>query len=381
MKRYLFDDILNDLEKKMIILTGPRQVGKTYLAKQILSEFENSVYLNYDSITDKKIIEEQTWRKDAELLVFDEIHKMNGWKNYIKGVYDTKPDFQKILITGSARMDFFAQSGDSLAGRYYHYRLNPVSVAETKNLDNNYSLLSKLNKFGGFPEPFLNSVNLSDNEAEKELLRWQNQYYYALVREDILDFGRVQEIASIKNLLEILRTKVGSPLSFNGLAEDLGKSVNTIKNYVQILENLHIIFLLRPYHKKITRSLLKEPKFYFYDSSYVKGDEGIKLENTVAVSLLKYVQYLFDAKGEKIDLNYVKTKEKKEVDFVLVKNDEPAQFIEVKLSDRKTSKQLIYFKKKFPEAEFIQLVHNLNNEEDVNGVQLRLASDWLANLV
>ncbi len=381
MKRYLFNNILSDLAKKMIILTGPRQVGKTFLAKQILSEFENSVYLNYDSISDKKIIKEQTWRKDVELLVFDEIHKMPDWENYIKGVYDTKTDFQKILVTGSARMDFFAQSGDSLAGRYYHYRLNPFSVAEVKNFDNTYSLLTKLNKFGGFPEPFLNSVNLTAVEAEKELLRWQNQYYYALVREDILDFGRVREITAIKNLLEILRTKVGSPLSFKGLAEDLGKSVNTIKNYVQILENLHIIFLLRPYHKKIARSLLKEPKFYFYDSSYVIGDEGLKLENTVAVSLLKYVQYCFDVKGEIIDLKYVRTKEKKEVDFALIKNDEPAQFIEVKLSDRKISKRLIYFKKKFPGAEFIQLVHNLNNEEDRAGVKLRRASEWLANLI
>lgn len=381
MKRYLFDDILSDLNKKMVILTGPRQVGKTYLAKQIISEFENAVYLNYDSLNDKRIIREQTWRQDAGLLVFDEIHKMADWKNYIKGVYDTKKDFQKILITGSARMDFFTKSGDSLAGRYYHYRLNPVTVAESKKFGDNYSLLTKLNKFGGFPEPFLNSIQLDSSEAEKELLRWQNQYYYALIREDILDFSRVQEITAIKNLLEILRTKVGSPISFKNLALDLEKSPNTIKNYIRILENLHIIFLIRPFHKKISRSLLREPKFYFYDSSFVKSGEGIKLENTVAVTLLKYVQYLLDAKGEKIDLHYVKTKEKKEVDFVLVKDENPQTFVEVKLSDRKISDRLIYFKRKFPESEFIQLVHNLKNEEDVKGIQLRRAADWLANLI
>ncbi len=380
MKRYLYENILKDLQKKMVLLTGPRQVGKTYLAKQMMEEFKNPVYLNYDNITDQKIIRTQTWRKDSGLLVFDEIHKMPNWKNYIKGVFDTKTNEQKILVTGSARLETFRKSGDSLAGRYYHYRLNPITIDEVKTKLSEYSILKNFNHFGGFPEPFLNSINLEESEAEKELIRWQKQYYSSLIREDILDFSRIQEISTIRYLLELLRTRVGSPVSYKGLAEDLQKSPNTIKKYVEILESLYIIFLIRPYHKRINRSLLKEPKVYFYDTSFVNGNEGILLENNIAVSLLKHTQYKQDSEGKEIELKYVKTKEKKEVDFVLVKNETPKMFLEVKLSDRKISKQLYYFQSKFPESEFIQLVQNLQQEEDIKNIKLRKAAEWIGDI-
>ena len=380
MKRYLYKNIVTDLHKKMVFLTGPRQIGKTYLAKQIMEEFKNPVYLNYDDFAHKKIVREQTWRKDSELIVFDEIHKMPNWKNYIKGVFDTKENDQKILVTGSARLETFRKSGDSLAGRYYHYRLNPITIDEVKSELSEYSILKNLNHFGGFPEPFINSLNLEPNEAKKELIRWQNQYYTSLIREDILDFSRIQEISTIRHLVELLRNRVGSPISYKGLAEDLQVSPNTIKKYVEILESLYIIFLLRPFHKRINRSLLKEPKVYFYDTSFVNGNEGIRLENNIAVCLLKQSQYRYDSQGKKIELNYVKTKEKKEVDFVLVEKERPITFIEVKLSDRKISKQLFYFQSKFPESEFIQLVQNLQLDEDIKNIKLRSAAEWLGEL-
>jgi len=364
----------------MVFLTGPRQVGKTYLAKQIMQEYKNSIYLNYDDITHQKIIKEQTWQRDVELLIFDEIHKMPDWKNYIKGVFDTKSANQKILVTGSARLETFRKSGDSLAGRYFHYRLNPITIDEVKNDASTYSILKSLNNFGGFPEPFFNSINLNEDEAKVELSRWQNQYYSSLIREDILDFSRIQEISTIKYLLELLRVRVGSPISISGLAEDLQKSPNTIKKYIEILESLYIIFVIRPFHKKINRALLKEPKVYFYDTSFVKGNEGIQLENNIAVSLLKYSQFKHDVEGKNIELQYVKTKDKQEVDFVLVENEIAKTFIESKLSEKKISGHLVYFQSKFPDSEFIQLVQNLRINEDINGIKLRIADEWLSNL-
>mgnify|MGYP001950843201 CR=1 FL=1 len=363
----------------MVFVTGPRQVGKTYLAKEIMSEFNSPQYLNYDNIFDRKIIFEQSWKRNADLIVFDEIHKMKDWKLYLKGLFDTRNNKEAILVTGSARLETFRQTGESLAGRYNHLRLNPISVKELSSIISPYEAIETINKFSGFPEPLLNSLNNIEKAVEFSN-RWRNQYYIDLVREDILEFGKLQEIRAIKNLLEMLRHRVGSPISYKGLAEDLQISPTTVKKYIEILESLYIVFLIKPFHKNIARSILKEPKLYFYDSSYILGDEGIKLENTIAIHLLKHTQYLYDTKGKDISLSYVRTKDNKEVDFVIVENQKPINFIEVKLSDRKISPNLSYFSNKYKNSNFIQLVHNLKNEEHKNGIDLLSASNWLEGL-
>lgn len=381
MKRYLFEQIVDDLKKKLVFITGPRQVGKTFLAKQVMEKFNSPQYFNFDNILDLKIIKEMSWANNTDLLVFDEIHKMKNWKNYLKGVYDSKPTYQSILVTGSSRLDTFRQSGDSLAGRYLHLRLNPLSVKEiSESFSNPYNALYSLNIYGAFPETFLYGLKLDKEKAVIEASRWRKQYYSDIIREDILEFSRITELKTMKMLLQLLRSKVGSPLSYNSISNDLQVSPNTVKKYVQILESLHLIFLVKPYHKNIARSILKEPKVYFYDSSFVDGDYGIKLENTVAVGLLKIVQYLYDVKGEDIELNYVRNKDGKEVDFAIARNCELAQMIEVKLSDEKISSSLKYFAERFPKVESIQLVHNLKQNKTVNGINVFNASYWLNNL-
>ncbi len=382
MKRYLYPQVLEDLKKKMVFITGPRQIGKTFLAKQIMEEFDKPQYLNYDNINDHRIISNMSWAQNTDLIIFDEIHKMKGWKNYIKGVYDSKQKHQSILVTGSARLDAFRQSGDSLAGRYLHLRLNPFSVKEIlSETISAYNSIELLNTYGGFPEPLLNGINLNNEKALTESARWHNQYLTDLIRDDILDFSRINEINTMKLLVQLLRSRVGSPLSLNAIAEDLQASTNTIKKYIQILESLYIIFILFPFHKNIARSILKVPKIYFYDTAFIENDHGIKLENTCAVSLLKHVQYLHDVKGENIKLHYMKTKENKEIDFVVVKDGKPYQFIEVKLSEGKISQSLKYFAGKFENVEAIQLVHNLRQNETVNGINIMKAGEWLSGLI
>ena len=380
MKRYLYKQILKDLKHKMVFITGPRQVGKTYIAKQILSEFNSPQYLNFDNILDRKIITEMSWKINTDLLVFDEIHKLKNWKLFLKGVFDSKPQNQSVLVTGSARLETFRQSGESLAGRYLHLHLNPFSVKELKTLLTPYEAVEKLNKYGGFPEPLLYALKNDSNISLEFASRWKKQYYTDLIREDIFEYSRINEIHTMKHLLELLRSRVGSPISYKALAEDLQVSPNTIKKYVQILESLYIIFMVRPFHKNIARAILKEPKIYFYDTSYIIGNEGIKFENTCAVSLLKHVQFLSDVKGKNIQLNYLRNKEKKEIDFVIVKNEKPIYFIETKLSNRKLSPSLLYFSKQFSKTKSIQLVHNLRQEENKNGIELLRAGDWLAKL-
>ena len=298
---------------------------------------------------------------------------MRDWKNFLKGIVDTRPSGQAILVTGSARLDTFRQSGESLAGRYFPFHIYPLSVKELTNQFSPAEALAQLNRLGGFPEPFLSG-------SETEAARWRNQYYSDLVREDILEFSRIQEIRSMRLLLEMLRKRVGSPLSHASLAGDLRIAPNTLRSYLEILENLHIIFLVRPFHSNVARAIQKEPKVYFYDSGYVDGDEGIRLENTVAVSLRKHVDYLQEVMGETNSLHYVRTKDKREVDFALVKQDTLTTLIEVKLSASALAPGLKYLARALGVPSAFQLVQNLRQPQSIDGIHVVQAAEWLSAL-
>jgi predicted AAA+ superfamily ATPase len=184
----------------------------------------------------------------------------------------------------------------------------------------------------------------------------------------------------MKLLLELLRSRVGSPVSYTSLAQDLQLAPNTVRRYIDILESLCIVFTIRPFHSNVARSILKEPKLYFYDSGFVQGDEGIRLENTCAVCLLKHVQYSQDIDGENIELNYIKTKDGREIDFSLSKNGKASHLIEVKLSEDKPSASLAFMAKNIPGTEALQIVQNLRREQQKDNINIVDAGKWLAQL-
>lgn len=370
MRRKQTEQILKDLHNKMVIITGPRQVGKTWLAKDVAGHYENAVYLNHDSMEDRILIRKKTWLDKTELLVLDELHKMSGWKNYLKGLYDTKPDHLKILVTGSASLDTFRREGDSLAGRYFRHRLNPLSIAEIPDADE--LCLDRLIKRGGFPEPYLAE---EDSHAD----RWRMQYVDGLIRTDILDFEKIRDLKAIETTLELLRRRVGSPVSVSSLSEDLACSPHTIKRYIDILEALYIIFRVTPYINNIARSILKEPKIYFYDTGLVIGDEGARFENMMAISLLKHCHFIEDYKGKRASVHYLRTKEKKEVDFALAVEGEEILLLEVKVSDKKISPALIYFHNKY-QLPAIQVVKNLKQGFKDSTIEVHPAFDFLRGL-
>jgi hypothetical protein len=372
LERNIYKKILLDLKKKMVFIVGPRQVGKTWLSKRILKEYKNPIYLNYDDSDHREIIKKQAWLPGVDLIIFDEIHKMPKWKNYLKGVYDTKPEAIHILVTGSARMDAFKKVGDSLAGRFYVHHLLPFTLAEIKEVDFNNSETLLLER-SGFPEPLLASDS-------KEADRWRSLYTESLLGQDVLEFQDIDKVNAIRQVYQLLKNKVGSPLSYNSIATDIGVSPATIKKYVEILEALYIIFIIKPYTHKISRSILKEPKIYFFDYGLII-DIGAKFENFVALHLYKHVVLKSDSSGKSYSLGFLKTKEKKEVDFALYDDQNNLiEIIEAKVSDSTVSKTLEYFSEKY-KVKGTQVVFNLNTERiSLKGVFIKNAKKYLENL-
>lgn len=375
MNRYLLDQIATDLRRKMVLLTGPRQVGKTTLCRQIMPGFAPAQYLNWDVLGDRNILNRQSWNPNAGLLALDEIHKMPDWKNWLKGVVDGKPAGQALLVTGSARMETWRQSGDSLAGRYLAFRLHPISVREWRDQQGGSAAaaLARILERGGFPEPCL-----ADKTEDAD--RWRRQYFTDLIREDVLEFSRLQEINTMRLFVELLRERVGSPLSLAAIARDLAVSPTTLKRYLDILQALYIVFAVPPWHRNLARAILQTPKVYFFDTGLVRGDEGIRLENAVATLLLKQVHFLQDAHGRPASLHYLRTKDGAEVDFALGDDNRLTHLIECKLSDNAPHRALANFASRFPGVAAIQLVRDLRQEEFRSGIRITDAAEWLAGL-
>ena len=200
------------------------------------------------------------------------------------------------------------------------------------------------------------------------------------MRFDVLEYENIQEIRYFKLILDMLRERVGSPISYNAIAEEMKKSPNTVKRYIQIMENLYIIFQITPFSKMISRSILKQPKIYFYDTGMVKGDTGKKLENLVALSLQKYMYESIDQQGEDVRVHYLRTKDGKEVDFAFSRNGLLERMIEVKYKDAHIDKNVLYFSEKYS-LPATQVVMNLKRERKINDlVDVRKAKEYLSNL-
>ena len=375
MQRYIQSLITKDLNKKMVFVTGPRQAGKTTLSQALIADSKSGQYLNYDIADDRAIIERRAWNPRASLLVLDEIHKMPMWKNWLKGVYDGKLNNQKILVTGSARLDTFRRAGDSLAGRFFSLRLHPISVREwcSETGADPDNALAHLMIRGGFPEPCL-------AESDAAAQRWRRQYFDGLVRNDILDFSRLQDVQAMRLFTEMLRSRVGSPLSLASIARDLHIAPTTLKKYLDILEALYIVFTVKPWHRNIARATLQAPKVYFYDTGLVIGDEGLRFENLVACALLKHVEFQYDTLGKETALHYVRTKDGAEVDFAISEGEQLSDLIECKLSDSGPHRALLRFSEQFPAARAVQLVRNLRNESQEQAVSILRAAHWLFDL-
>jgi len=371
--RYLFENLLKDLKSKMIVLSGPRQCGKTTFSKMILKETKGE-YFNWDQPKDRKKIQAQDWSEDSPLIVFDEIHKKKQWKNFLKGIYDTKPESMQLLVTGSARLELFQKSGDSMFGRFQAWRMHPFCLAEDPLQLPLAERWERLLSHGNFPFPYLS------NDRD-QINRWRNQRWNLLIKEDLRDLMQVKDIKAMELMAELLKNYAGGMLSYANLAEDVEIGPKTAKSWVQVLEKLYLIYLLTPYSGSLKRALSKTPKVYFLDSGDLSDQPiGAQVENLVMLNLLKRINFLEDAHGDQLELHYLRDKEEREVDFVITLKRKPVALIEVKTSAQDPDPSLLYFKEKLNINYAIQLHTELNKKAVVKkGVKTLAAPDFFSS--
>lgn len=352
MKR-IYEDVLREhlaQERQMAFVAGPRQVGKTTLINRLLKPGDTA--FNWDLPSDRALILkgadvladhcgllDLTDSRSKRLIAFDEIHKFKRWKNLLKGFFDTFEGRASMLVTGSARLNVYKRGGDSLMGRYFLYRMHPLSVAELIERPYQPRLIAEpgsisddafdsLYRFGGFPEPFIRANVRFYN-------RWIKLRTEQMFREDLRDLTRVQEIDQLLALSYVLRSQAGALANYSNLASDVCVSVDTIRRWLTILESVYFSFRIRPWFRNVAKSLRKQPKIYPWDWSPV-ADEGARIECFMASHLLKAVHWWTDLGLGEFDLFYIRDTTQREVDFLIAKDAKPWIMIEVKKSAKES---------------------------------------------
>jgi predicted AAA+ superfamily ATPase len=306
------------------------------------------------------------------LLVFDELHKFPRWKRWIKGIYDVSNDTHSFLVTGSARLDTYRRGGDSLMGRYHYWRLHPFTLDEIPEGISAEEAFNRLMTVGGFPEPFL------END-ERTARRWRRERFDRVLREDVRDLDSVRNIQLLSLFLDLLRRRVGGLVTISNLANDIQVAPQTAKAWLEILEKMYLIFIVRPYTRSLPRAVLKPPKVYFFDNGDVLGDEGARFENLVATSLIKRLHFLEDRDGFRYELRYIRDKEGREVDFAVLKDGKLEKLIETKYSDEDISRSLSYYSERLKPKSSTQITANLKRPFDKNGIRVTDPISYFSN--
>lgn len=343
-ERYLAPLIERDLREKMVFVGGPRQVGKTTLALRFLAGEgkRSSGYLNWDLTSDRELIRKGLFPANQSLIVLDEVHKFNRWRQLLKGHYDKFFPERNFLVTGSARLDYYRRGGDSLQGRYHYWRLHPYSVGELGS-----DAIKDLFQFGGFPEPF--------EKGEKVFWqRWNRERLDRVVRDDLRELEGVKDLSLIDLLIDALPARVGSLLSLNSLAEDLEVSLRSVDRWIRILEALYLCFRIAPYGAPRIKAIKKSKKLYLWDWGGL-DEPGARFENLVAAQLLKYCHYIEDSEGLKMELRYLQDANQREIDFVVLKNRSPIFAVECKHGEKSISPAIKYYRGRTEIAEFYQV--------------------------
>jgi uncharacterized protein len=354
-------------ERQMAFVAGPRQVGKTTTCRAVRPGAD---YLSWDDLDDRRLIAAGPAAAAARLriselagekrvVVFDELHKYRKWKTFLKGLFDKHAAHLSIIVTGSARLDVYRRGGDSLMGRYFLYHMHPLSIGELVRPGREAGLLaepvaldeaarSKLWLHGGFPEPYLRGDS-------RFTTRWRALRRQQLVREDLRDLTRIQELDQLALLVDVLERHSSAQVSYTALAQQVSVSVDTIRRWLTTLTSLHHGFLVRPWYRNVKKSLRKEPKYYLRDWSGIV-EPGPRAETYVACHLFKAVQVWQDLGFGEFGLCYLRDKQRREVDFVVIRDGQPWFLVEVKQAQRELGPNLRYFQLQLAAPHAFQIV-------------------------
>lgn len=365
--------------EQILFLAGPRQVGKTTISKNSHALTDRFVYLNWDRLEDRQVIltdrvmeayslDQPIFGEQRKpLIIFDELHKYPGWKNFLKGLIDTYKGTIHIVVTGSAKLNVYRRGNDSLMGRYFLCRVHPLSVREIVStvlpiqemqapIKMSDELYERLFAFGGFPEPYLKHQKAFSTN-------WLRMRHDQFFREDIRDLTNLQELNALEGLAEVLKLHATKQINLTKLGSHLQLAATTVKRWIDVLSDFYYCFTIRPWSKNIVRSLIKEPKVYLWDWSEI-SDLGMKFENFVAAHLLKAVHLWTDLGFGDYELYYLRDQDKREVDFLITKDDKPWIMIEAKTAEQPLSTALAYFQEKTKAPYAFQITHDMPFIED-----------------
>ena len=351
----------------MAFVAGPRQVGKTTTCRDLAN-----VYLDWDNEDHRALILSGPTAVAGHAglnklsarpirIVFDELHKYPRWKQFLKGFFDTYEANARIMVTGSSRLDVYRKGGDSLMGRYFLYHMHPLSVAELCRPQPSYSVHNPplelanadwraLLEHGGHPEPF-------QKRSMRFSLRWRELRMHQLLREDVRDMTGIQELDQLAIMAKILADRSADQLIYSALAKQVRVSENTVRSWIATLCSLHYGFVVRPWHRNVSKALRKEPKWFLRDWSGIT-DIGKRTETFCACHLLKAVEGWTDLGLGVFELRYIRDTLKREVDFVVIRDGQPWFLVEAKHDDAGLSPQLAHFQQQTGAPHAFQLTLN-----------------------
>ncbi len=367
MVNRILEKVLKDrfFKGKAIILTGPRQVGKTTLSKKILTDFENKGLkvkkINCDNPTEREMLSEKDITyltglvNDAKIVFIDEGQKVNSIGQTLKLLVDHYGKDVQILVTGSSSFNLLDQTEEPLTGRKYVYTLYPFSFSE---LYSNDLLLAnkKLEEhliYGSYPDVVVNQDTFDDKrEVLGELA--SSQLY-----KDILEFQEIKNSNVLRTLLEALALQLGSEVSYTELASTIGINKNTVEKYIDLLEKNFVIFRLHPYAKNKRRTIKKSKKIFFYDlgirntlinnfnSLHLRNDIGGLWENFLIIERIKKQMY-----ERTFSNNYFwRSYDGQEIDW-LEEVDDKLSGYEFKWNTRKKSKVPKLWSETYPDTKY-----------------------------
>ena len=329
---------------KVIVIYGPRRVGKTTLSKQLLQSHERSRYINCELLENKMTLETtnssalKSFLGNYRLIVLDEAQHIGDIGRILKIISDTFPEIQ-IIATGSSSFELGNRISEPLTGRSREYLLYPFSLNELLMTKDKISVSADLEwtmRFGLYPEVY----GKPEHEAIEELSQISSNYLY----KDILQFEMIKRPNLLLNLLNSLALQLGSEVSLNELSRMLGETIPTIQRYIELLEKAFVIFRLRSFSRNLRKEIAKGQKVYFYDL----GIRNALIRNFNPLSLRNDVGGLWEnwciVERMKLNMNrrrfvnswFWRTYDQKEVDYI---EEEGGRMIAVEFKYKPDQKQ------------------------------------------